>query len=64
MDAQMLTALLQAWQQQAIAFDDLVYAMKQGEIVREERTAEEIEEENQDRVPSMGALGGGGFGAE
>lgn len=50
MSAQDLTALVQTWQAGGIAFDDLVWNLKRGEIIRDERQPEdllsEIETEN------------------
>lgn len=58
MDAQMLQTLLQAWQMQALSFDDLVHKMKQGEIVREERSADNIQQDIADQPPMFTSVGG------
>lgn len=51
MDAQKLTALLQLWQGRAIAFQDLLDNLKRGEIVNEERTADDIKSEAEQENP-------------
>lgn len=54
MTAQELTALLQTWQSGGIAYADLLDNLKRGEIVREERTAEEIRSEVETENPFLG----------
>lgn len=51
MDAQALTALLATWQAGGIAFEDFLDNLKRGEIVREERTAEDIKSEVEQENP-------------
>lgn len=57
MDPKMLQVLLSAWQQGAMAFDDLVEQLKKGEILRSERTAEEIRQDHTDEPTPAGAGG-------
>lgn len=54
MSPQELTALLQTWQGGGIAFDDFLDNLKRGEIVREDRTAEQIRQEVEDENPFQG----------
>ncbi|MFW5955688.1 MAG: DUF4055 domain-containing protein, partial [Rhodothermales bacterium] len=58
MSAQMLQALLSAWQQGGIAFEDLVQQLKSGEIVRADRSADDIMQDRADEPEPMGASGG------
>lgn len=58
MDAQKLTALVQALMSGAIAFSDFVAQLQQGEIIAVERTAEDIKEEIDNAgisAPQLGA---------
>lgn len=59
MSPQMVMALLQSLQAGRIGSSDFVHALKQGEILREDRTAEDIADEVAMTPPSMA---GGGFG--
>lgn len=59
MDPQMLIALLQALQAGRIAQSDFVYALKQGELLRDDRTAEDITDEVGSTPPSL--MGGFAF---
>lgn len=54
MTPQELTALLQTWQAGGIAYDDLLDNLKRGEIVRQERTAQDIRSEVETENPFMG----------
>lgn len=54
MTAQELTALLATWQAGGIAFEDFLDNLKRGEIVREERTADEIRSEVEQENPFQG----------
>lgn len=51
MDSQSLMAIMQLWQSGGIAFSDLLDNLKKGEIVREERTEEEIRSEVEQENP-------------
>jgi hypothetical protein len=53
MDPQKLTALMKAWQAGGIAFDDLIWNLQRGEIVREDRSADDIRADVQDEQPAM-----------
>jgi hypothetical protein len=53
LDAPRLIALLQLWQGRAIAFDDLLENLKRGEIVRDDRTAEDIKSEVEQENPML-----------
>lgn len=66
MSPQQLTALLQSWQSGAIAYDDLLWNLKRGEIVRETRTAEDIRSEVETENPFQGGdtPSGGAPGAQ
>jgi hypothetical protein len=64
MSPQMITALLQALQGGRIAPSDFVHALKQGEILREDRTAEDIADEVERQPPSMAGLPLGGFAVD
>lgn len=52
-DPQMIAALLQAVQQGRIAASDFVHALQQGEILRDDRTPEDIADEVAMEPPSM-----------
>lgn len=54
MTAQQLTALLGTWQAGGIAFEDFLYNLKRGEIVADERTADEIRSEVETENPFLG----------
>lgn len=54
MSSQELVALLQTWQAGGIAFEDFLDNLKRGEIVREERTAEDIRSEVETENPFKG----------
>ena len=54
MSPQELTALLATWQAGGMAFEDFLYNLKRGEIVREERTAEDIRSEVETENPFKG----------
>lgn len=58
LNPQMVTSLLQALQLGRIGASDFVHALQQGEILREDRTAEDIADEVAMTPPSMT---GGGF---
>lgn len=60
MKPQMVGAIMKAWQAEAIAFSDMVSALKSGEIVREDRTPEDIQSEIQSNPPA-GIQSGGNF---
>lgn len=51
MDAPKLLALLQLWQGRGIAFADLLDNLKKGDIVRDDRTEEEIKSETETENP-------------
>lgn len=51
MSSQELVSLVQTWQAGAIGFTDLLDNLKRGEIVHEERTADDIREENESEIP-------------
>jgi len=51
MNPQQLQALVQSWQSGAIAFDDLVENLKKGEIIREDRSSEDIMQDVSDENP-------------
>jgi len=53
MTPDMLNALMNSWQGGGMAFDDLVWNLKQGEVIREERTTEDLQSEIQDETPAM-----------
>lgn len=54
MSPQELTALLQLWQAGGIAFEDLLENLKRGEIVRDERTGDDIRSEVEIQNPFQG----------
>lgn len=60
MSPQMLQAILGAWQQGAMAFEDLVEQLKKGELIRSERTAEDIRQDHTDEAPAAGGSFSGG----
>jgi len=62
MDAQTLQALMKAWQSGGIAYSDFLHALKQGELVRDSRTEEEIQDEISMNPPSFSMMGGGASG--
>jgi len=53
MTAQDLQALVMTWQAGGMAFEDLIYNLKQGEVIRLEREAEDIKQEVADENPFM-----------
>jgi len=56
MQPQEIVALLQAWQSQAISFNDLVDNFQRGEIIDSERTAEDIKADLE--IEGPGSFGG------
>ena len=54
MSAQDIQAVMQLWQSGGIAFDDLLYNLKRGEIVHEKRTSDEIRSEVEEDDPFQG----------
>lgn len=53
MNPEMLKQLMAAWQGNALAFEDLHYQLQRGEIIREDRTAEDVQADAQDEQPPM-----------
>jgi hypothetical protein len=62
MDAQTLLALMKTWQSGGIAYSDFLHALKQGELVRDGRTEEEIQDEISQSPPSFSMMTGGAIG--
>ena len=54
MTPQQLTALLGVWQGGGMAFDDFIYNLKRGEIIKEERTTDEIQSDIETENPFSG----------
>lgn len=63
MSPDQLRALLQTWQAGGIAYADLLENLKKGEVVRDDRTADEIRSEVETENPFMGSDVNGGPGA-
>lgn len=53
MNPEMLKQLMAAWQGGALGFEDLHYNLQRGEIIREDRTAEDVQADAQDEQPPM-----------
>lgn len=62
MTPQQLESLLKTWQAGGIAYADLLDNLKKGEIVRDDRTAEEIRSEVETENPFIDPTGGAGGG--
>lgn len=59
MTPQELIAVVDAWQRGGLTTGDLFWQLKQGEMVRAEKTLEEHEAELESEGPRLGTLGGG-----
>ena len=59
MSAEEVKALLETWQGGGMSYNDLVYALKRGEWLREERTPEDIRDDIASEGPPPGGMSGG-----
>jgi len=53
MSPEMLNALMKSWQGGGMAFEDLHWNLKRGEVIREDRSAEDVQGDAQDEAPAM-----------
>ncbi|MEX2444494.1 MAG: DUF4055 domain-containing protein [Alkalispirochaeta sp.] len=59
MTPQELTAVVDSWQRGGLTTPDLFWQLKQGEMVRSDKTLEEHQTELEDEGPRLGLMGGG-----